>query len=188
VVACSPRHPAPARTFGRGATSSLTAAAAAPVAPSPSAARWLSPPTLLRLPALQVSAPVVAVGVAADGQMAIPDDIRTVGWYRWSALPGAARGSTVIAGHVDSATQGLGSLFRLRTVRAGAAVLLRTADGRTHRYHVVALQSYLKTQVPLASVFSLTGAPRLVIVTCGGAFDRETRSYESNIVVTAVSG
>lgn len=143
---------------------------------------------LLRLPTLRVSAPVAAVGVAMDGQMLIPDDIRTVGWYRWSAPPAATQGSTVLGGHVDSATQGLGSLFPLRTIGRGAAVLVRTADGVTHRYHVVAMQSYLKTRVPLDAIFSLTGTPRLVIVTCGGTFDRRTRSYESNIVVTAVPG
>lgn len=180
------------RPFGASAASGLAATptmapgATPQTSPTGSTARRRGTPTRLSIPALHVTAPVRVVGVASDGQMQIPNDVRTVGWYRWSAPPGATRGATVLAGHVDSATQGLGSLFRLSTVTAGARIQLHTSNGATLRYRVVARQSYLKTVVPLASIFSLTGRPRLVVVTCGGVFDAKARSYESNIVVTAV--
>jgi len=35
------------------------------------------------------------------------------------------------------------------------------------------------------STIDRTGAPRLVLVTCGGAWDPERRSYTENVVVTA---
>jgi hypothetical protein len=35
-------------------------------------------------------------------------------------------------------------------------------------------------------VFSLKGRARLVLVTCGGAFDPVEGSYRDNVVVTAV--
>jgi hypothetical protein len=34
-------------------------------------------------------------------------------------------------------------------------------------------------------VFAVGGPPRLVLITCGGAFDRRTRNYADNVVVVA---
>jgi hypothetical protein len=34
-------------------------------------------------------------------------------------------------------------------------------------------------------VFAVGGPPRLVLITCGGAFDRRTRNYADNVVVFA---
>jgi hypothetical protein len=34
-------------------------------------------------------------------------------------------------------------------------------------------------------VFAAGGPPRLVLITCGGAFDRSTRHYADNVVVFA---
>jgi len=38
----------------------------------------------------------------------------------------------------------------------------------------------------MRTLFARTGQPRLTLITCGGAFNRTTRSYDNNIVVTAV--
>ena len=43
-----------------------------------------------------------------------------------------------------------------------------------------------KADLPLDEVFQRSGPPRLVLITCGGPFDRTTGSYQENIVVTAV--
>lgn len=141
-------------------------------------------PVTLELPARRVSAPVVPVVTGADGGLVIPDPPSTVGWWSPSALPGGAGGTTVIAGHVDSRSRGLGALAALRTVEAGEPVLLRGADGRQVGYRVVARRQYLKAELP-ADLFAVGGPPRLVLITCGGAFDRGTRSYSDNVVVYA---
>ena len=47
------------------------------------------------------------------------------------------------------------------------------------------LRSYRKDALP-TSLYSRRGAPRLVIVTCGGPFDRRTGRYRDNVVLTAV--
>jgi hypothetical protein len=65
----------------------------------------------LAVPALGVDAPVEPVGIRDDGQMALPDDVDRLGWYRFGPVPGA-EGSAVLAGHVDDAEQGLGALAR----------------------------------------------------------------------------
>jgi sortase (surface protein transpeptidase) len=133
-----------------------------------------------------VTAAVIPVGVDNAGAMVIPEQVSTLGWYRFSASPGATVGSIVIAGHVDSAAQGLGAFSRLRDAPVGARIELTGASGRVWTYRVVAREEFPKTTVPLGQLFSHYGAPRLTLVTCGGAFDAAARSYEDNIVVTAL--
>lgn len=153
---------------------------------APTPAEPTSPPTKLQIDSLKINAPVEPVGVDAAGEIAIPEDIHTLGWYEYGPAPGSSAGSVVVVGHVDSATQGIGTFFTLKTIAAGAAISLTTADGQQRQYKVVGVQAYPKTSVPLADLFSTAGAPRLTLITCGGQFDKTTHSYESNIVVSAV--
>jgi hypothetical protein len=142
-------------------------------------------PVRLQIAALGVSAPVVPVGVATDGSLGIPASPSVVGWWAGGGSPGQKSGATVLVGHVDSATQGLGALFKLQDLRPGARISV-TAGGRTWSYVLQATRAYVKTQLPSAAVFGQQVAPRLVIVTCGGPFDAATGHYEDNIVAYAV--
>lgn len=152
----------------------------------PPAAALAAPPVRLSLPRLQIDAPVLPVTVGGDGLLAVPDNPRQLGWWSGSGRPGMPSGSVVIDGHVDSATLGLGALFRLREARPGDEVMLVNSVGRSTRYSVVARRSYAKTSLPVADVFAADVAARLVILTCGGQFDRGTGRYADNIVVYAV--
>jgi Sortase domain len=144
------------------------------------------PPVRLRLPRLHVDAPVLPVSVGPDGLLGVPANPRQLGWWSGSAGPGLASGSVVIDGHVDSATLGLGALFRLREARPGDEIVLENASGESTWYTVVARRSYAKTSLPMAQVFAAEVGSRLVLVTCGGAFDHATHHYADNIVVYAV--
>jgi len=142
-------------------------------------------PTRVRVPSLGIDAPVQAVGIdVAGGVLDAPSDIASAGWWRDGALPGDRAGSTLIAGHVDSATAGAGAFFALHRARPGALVRLVTADGRARAYRVVSVASYRKQALP-ASLFSRLGPARLVLVTCGGPFIAAARHYRDNIVVVA---
>ncbi|OLL75857.1 putative secreted protein [Pseudonocardia sp. Ae168_Ps1] len=142
-------------------------------------------PATLELPARGVTAPVDAVGTGPNGGMVVPEEVRTVGWWAPGVLPGGAAGSSVIAGHVDSRTQGVGVLAVLPQLTAGEPVVVRGADGRAATFRVAARREYGKHDLP-RDVFRRDGSPQLVLVTCGGVFDPATGSYESNIVVYAV--
>lgn len=142
-------------------------------------------PATLELPARAVTAPVDPVGTDPSGGMVLPEQVRTVGWWAPGVLPGGPVGSAVIAGHVDSRTQGVGVLAVLPQLVEGEPVLVRDASGRTAAFRVAARREYGKYDLPPA-VFSRDGPPQLVLITCGGRFDPAARSYESNIVVYAV--
>ena len=141
-------------------------------------------PSLLVLPG-GVTAPVVDVGLHLDGSLAIPDDPGTVGRWDGGALADDAFGGVVLAGHVDSARYGLGVMARLKGLRAGDVVELRTAD-RVLRYRVTGRRSVPQAELGDATdAFRQDVAPRLVLITCGGAFDPARHRYQDNLLVYA---
>ena len=160
----------------------LPGLSARPAAPAPAADR--AAPGRLAVPDLGIDTRVQPVGVREDGQMAIPDDVDRVGWYRFGPIPGEP-GSAVIAGHVDDAEQGLGELAPLRGAEPGDEVRVTADDGTTTRWRVVSREVITKAVLPLADLFRRDGPPRLTLITCGGPFLPEYRSYRDNVVVVA---
>jgi hypothetical protein len=147
--------------------------------------RRSSPPANLRVADVQLDMRVLPMGVDTAGAMELPADTAEAGWYRFGPAPGVA-GTTVLAAHVDSLVTGLGAFARLRDVPVGAAVTVTTADGAAHGYRVTDVERTPKTEVPLDLLFERSGAERLVLVTCGGEFDRSTGHYRDNVIVTAI--
>ena len=141
-------------------------------------------PALLAIPTLQVRAAVVPVGVTG-GILGVPADPAQVGWWSASALVGSATGSLVIDGHVDSAATGPGALFHLTDLTAGDRLVVTTTSGALRSYVVTGRRVYPKTGALPADLFALGGPARLVLITCGGPFDRAAGSYLDNIVVFA---
>ena len=177
-----------------GGTASGAGRAAAPLAsPAPvsdpqvsrAATSAVAEPVRVRLPRLGVDAPVVPVGVDERGEMAVPADVRTVGWYRFGAGPGGRVGSSVLAGHVDDRVQGLGAFHRLAELAMGDEVQVRLADGTELRYGVREVLRVDKNRLPVDQLFARDGGPRLTLVTCGGEFDWASRRFRDNVVVVA---
>lgn len=143
-------------------------------------------PVRLQLPTLGIDNPVLPVGVTDSGDLEIPDDVDDVGWYRFGPLPGAAVGSAVLTGHVDDARQGAGPLSRLGELAQGDVIVVVDEAGVSWSFTVLAREEWSKTAVPMDRLFDRGGSPRLVLITCGGEFDRSTGHYEDNIAITAV--
>ena len=139
-------------------------------------------PVELRIDDLAVtSAPVRAVGVDDAGELAVPGP-SDVGWYRFGPAPGEP-GVAVLVAHV--AYDGVDGVFRrLDDLEPGAEVRVRTAGGVDRAYRVTALERYPKDALP-AALWAKDGPSRLALVTCGGAFDRTQRRYDSNVVAWA---
>ncbi|MEO1060765.1 MAG: class F sortase [Actinomycetota bacterium] len=140
-------------------------------------------PVTIRVGDLEIDAPVVPVGVEPDGLMEIPG-ASEVGWYRYGPTAGQA-GSTVLAAHVDFNGQ-RGVFFDLQDLQPGAVVEVELDDGSIRRYEIVDNARYLKDDLPLDDVFRRDGDEVLTLITCGGAFDAVSRSYEDNVVAVAV--
>ena len=137
----------------------------------------------LRIDALGIDVPVEPVGVAADGQLEVPDETH-VGWYRLGSSPGEP-GATVLAAHVN--WHGVdGPFVRLRELEPGAIVVVSLGETTTRTYQVVERAQYPKDALPADRIWTHTGPETLVLITCGGSFNPEIRHYRDNIVVHAV--
>ena len=129
-------------------------------------------------------APVLPASTV-DGQLVVPERVQRVGWWDGGAEAGDPFGSVVLAGHVDSATDGIGYFARLLKVKAGEVVVLR-GDGHSASYQVNSVVSVPKNALATESgAFDQTGDHRLVLITCTGAYDRARGGYEQNLVVSA---
>jgi hypothetical protein len=142
-------------------------------------------PTRLTLPGLGITTTVVPVGVDDGGDLEIPDNPQTLGWWQDGATPGDDRGAVVIDGHVDSYRYGTGFFVSLRRLQSGDAVVLDGRNGARSDWTVGSAALYPRDALPYDQLFSHDGPPRLVLITCGGVFDRTSRSYSDNLVVTA---
>jgi LPXTG-site transpeptidase (sortase) family protein len=140
-------------------------------------------PTVVTLPG-GAEAPVQPASTV-DGELIVPENVAAVGWWDGSAYAGDPFGTTVIAGHVDSATQGLGFFARLLRIRVGDRLAV-SGDRGSARYRVVAMETVTKKALATDSrAFDQAGEHRLVLITCTGAYDRDRGGYASNLVVTA---
>ena len=79
-----------------------------------------------------------------DGLLKVPENVQHVGWWDGSAQAGEPFGSTVIAGHVDSATEGIGFFARLRSIKVGEMVTLR-AGSHWLKYRVTSVREVAET-------------------------------------------
>ncbi|MEY2849394.1 MAG: hypothetical protein RI885_2061 [Actinomycetota bacterium] len=142
-------------------------------------------PVRIALPDLGIDMSVEAEGVDDDGQMGLPENAAVAGWYRYGPGLRDAAGATVVAAHIDSRHDGIGPFSLLKNAAVGSTVSMTGSDGSTAAYVVREVRSVGKIEAPMAELFDRAGAPRLVLVTCGGAFDSSTGHYVDNVVVTA---
>ncbi|MCO1577083.1 class F sortase [Crossiella sp. SN42] len=130
------------------------------------------------------TATLVRREVAPDGVLPVPDGVRDATW--WGAGLDAAKGATVLAGHVNwkGATGPFAELWRSDK---GQQVTVKDATGKTHNYRITEVHTVHKDQLPqrAETLFAQTGNHRLVLVTCGGEWVGGQLGYDDNRIVVA---
>lgn len=175
-----PGRPSPS-TGPPGEPSGVAGAHDATLESAPAA---LAAPSRFEIGRLGIDMEVRPVGVAKDGQMALPRTPADMGWYEYGPRPGDSDGATVMAGHLDMPGYGTGPLGRLDELRRGDTITIHSGT-TVRRYRVDEVLALKKATLDLASLFSRDGPARLHVVTCGGRFDPVARKYDENIVVVA---
>jgi hypothetical protein len=160
-----------------------------PVQASPVAATLALSPNRIAIPRLKATAPVVDVGTTSNGELEVPENPKVVGWWSPGAKPGAAKGTAILAGHINFAGVN-GTLARIGVLKPGDEVDIygtHNADGKKMvKFAITGVRTYHKTALPYKQIFDQTSIGRLAIVTCGGPFDASTGNYLDNIVAFAV--
>lgn len=144
-----------------------------------------SVPVRVAVPSIGVRAPLIRLGLDADGSVQVPPADRPdeAGWYEGGPTPGE-RGAAVILAHVDG-PEGAAVFYDLGKLRPGNRIEVTRADGGIAVFTVEAVERVRKDRFPTSRVYGPLDYAGLRLVTCGGTFDRSKRSYRDNIIVYA---
>jgi LPXTG-site transpeptidase (sortase) family protein len=143
-----------------------------------------SPVARLTIPAIDVDARVISLGVDSDGVMQSPDNPTDVAWYTFAAHPGYP-GNVVLAGHVDYVNYGPAVFWRLRDLKKGDDIYIALQDGSSFHYRVTSLTNYDDATAPVADIVGPTATPVVTLITCTGVFDSAAHNYNQRLVVRA---
>ncbi|MFJ9815185.1 class F sortase [Streptomyces sp. NPDC101151] len=151
---------------------------------APAVALPFSAADRIRIPAIQVDAPVTAVGLDSKGWVGAPppDDPNLAGWFTGAVSPGE-KGTAVIVGHVDN-KKGPAVFFGLGSLDKGKRVDVLRKDGRTAMFEIYGVEVFAKNSFPSDRVYGSKGTPELRVITCGGGFSKQN-GYDGNVVVFA---
>ena len=146
-----------------------------------------SAPVSLSIPAIGITSPLLTLGLNPDGTVEVPsldDPDSKAGWYKGSPTPGAI-GPAIVLGHIDSKKYGPGVFYKIGSLNPGQEVDVTRKDGTVAVFRIDGVRSYPKDQFPTKDVYGNIDHAGLRLITCGGTFDPDKGSYESNIVVYA---
>lgn len=141
-------------------------------------------PNRVRIPAIQVDAPMIPVGLDAEGWVDAPpaEDPNLAGWFTGAVSPGE-KGTAVVVGHVDN-KQGPAVFYGLGALKKGNRVEVARGDGKTAVFEIYGIEVFEKNNFPGDRVYASKGAPELRVITCGGGFSQQN-GYDGNVVAFA---
>ncbi|GGR78171.1 class F sortase [Streptomyces aureoverticillatus] len=144
-------------------------------------------PQRVDVPALGVRAPVVARGLDPAGAIDPPPyaEPGVVGWYGGGVRPGA-KGTSLFVGHVDTESRPA-VFYHLSALRPGEKVRVTRDDGSVAEFTVDDVRVLGRDGFSARTAYGPReeGRAELRLITCGGTFDRTSRTYSANVVVSA---
>jgi LPXTG-site transpeptidase (sortase) family protein len=140
-------------------------------------------PIHLSVRVVGVETDIIPIGVDENRAIAVPKQADIAGWWSGGQVAGEP-GPTVIVGHYDSKSAP-GVFENLKNVGVGARIIVEQSDGSVFLYDVTKVEKIPKSEFPTEAVYGRTPNSTLRLITCGGAFDNDTRHYVDNTIVYA---
>ncbi|WP_406377010.1 class F sortase [Streptomyces sp. NBC_00647] len=174
-----PPQPTADQAFSSAAGGPTASAARRAVQPLPPAQ-----PVRIRIPAIDVNAPMARLDLDRAGALQPPPADRPglAGWYGGGPAPGSS-GTALTTGHVDTRTGSPGVFYELGALTKGATIEISRTDGRTAVFTVDAVEAYDKDTFPTGQVYGSSDLPELRVITCGGRVN--DTGYQGNVVAYA---
>ncbi|MGC9610864.1 MAG: class F sortase [Minisyncoccia bacterium] len=139
-------------------------------------------PVRLKIPRIKVDAAVKYAGITSQGAMDVPKGPSDVSWFGLGPHPGD-KGSAVIAGHYGW-KNGIPAAFdNLSKLRKGDKIYVKDEKGMTTTFVVRELRTYGEKENASAVFVSSDGKAHLNLITCGGVWDKNQKSYSNRLVV-----
>lgn len=139
-------------------------------------------PTRLTIPKSNVTASIISVGVTSDGAMDTPKGPNEVAWFNPGPRPGEV-GSAVISGHYGWKNNIPAVFDTLHLLQKGDKVYIKDESGATVIFIVREVRTYDENADATNVFTSNDGKAHLNLITCGGVWNKDTKSYSERIVV-----
>lgn len=161
--------------------------------------RTRSAPTTIQIPAINVDAPLVPLGLDKNRTVLVPDlnHVDQASWYcqdyqpsgntqtcaGGGVIPGDV-GPAAIYGHIDGHKRD-GVFKHLPELHTGDPITIRRTDGTTLVFTVYKVQVVHKANFSSAAVYGNVPRPELRLITCTGKFIGGQLGYEDQGIVYA---
>jgi sortase A len=152
--------------------------------PSEQEKHFLDLPDRLKIPVINIDTKIQHVGLVSDGsgEMDVPSNFTEVGWYQHGVRPGMS-GSAVIAGHLNGKNVSRAVFYDLDKLEIGDEIIILDTNQNELVFQVLKIESY-PFEAPTTEVFlNDDGQKRLNLITCGGEWLSEDKSYDKRTVV-----
>ena len=152
-----------------------------------------APIARLRIPSVDIDAPVVIRGLDSERRMTTPDNAYDTAWYDFTARPGSDTdgggvpyGNAVFAGHVDWHDVGKAVFWNLKDLNEGDTIEVQMEDGSVYRYAVNSKIQYDASTAPVDAIVGPTPEQMITLITCSGTFSNATHQYDKRLVIRAL--
>lgn len=140
-------------------------------------------PVRLKIPRIDVNAPITYVGITPQGTMGVPKGSLDVAWFNLGPRPGE-NGSAVIAGHYGRWKNGGGSVFdNLNKLKKGDKIYIEDIKGFTTTFVVREIKIYDLNANTGDVFYSIDGKAHLNLITCEGIWDDVRKTYSNRLIV-----
>ena len=175
-----PVQPTPAAEPTAATATAVATQPAPPAEPTPEPTPYDGEPALMRIPSLDVEAPIEAIGkIPGFDKLDVPRP-RNVGWYHIYDKPGFGT-SSLYSAHKDWFPDIQGPFHALEELESGDLVIVVMDDGREYVYEVFLQRRYSAGTIPMGDLISPheaedeellrpEGEEWVTLITCGGDF------------------
>ena len=139
-------------------------------------------PIRLKIPSINVDAPIEYVGLTPNGEMDTPKSYVNVGWFNLGQRPGE-NGSAVITGHYSLINNKPGVFDNLHKLRKDDKIYIIDEKGKNIIFVVRKIQRYGKNDNSSGIFDSNDGKAHLNIITCVGVWNKAEETFSERLVV-----
>lgn len=141
-------------------------------------------PAKLIIPAINVNANVIYVGLDSKGAVDTPKGPAEVAWYKLGPRPGQ-KGSAIITGHFGPWQTGAQSVFdNLHKLKTGDKIYVKDSEGKDLEFIVTGSKIYQPSDLA-TEVFNKNDGTYLNIITCSGDWLKDQKTYTERRVIFA---
>jgi hypothetical protein len=140
-------------------------------------------PYKIRIPEIDVEGYIQKVGTELSDNIATPSSIFIAGWYVKSIKPGESEGLSIINGHVHGVYKP-GIFFNLKELSVGSVFNITYGDGHSYNFKVKSvLTKSIQEAANILFAKDSTIKSQLNLITCGGKYDSNSKTYDQRVIV-----